>query len=161
MRKGQKGVAILEFALILPFLLILTFLTIDFGRAIWEYNTLTKAVRDASRYLATQPPGEKITQARNLMVYGKLTLDGTETPLAVNLSLANVPAPTDPPSTPACCTWQEVTTTAVNGSSIVIKTVTVRISGYTFNSMFTGAFGLPFGAITFPDITASMRTFLS
>jgi len=161
MNKGQRGVAIVEFALILPFLLILTFITIDFGRAIWEYNTLTKAARDASRYLAIQPPGEKITQARNLMVYGKLNLAGTETPLALNLSLANVPAPTDPPSPTDCCTWQEVTTTPVNGSSKVIKTVTVRITGYTFNSIFTNAFGLPFGAITFPAISATMRTYLS
>jgi hypothetical protein len=159
MKKGQRGVAIVEFALILPFLLILTMITIDFGRAVWEYNTLTKSVRDASRYLATQPPGEKITQARNLMVYGSLTNTGE--PLAAGLSLDNVPAPTDPPSTPECCTWQEVTTTPVNGSSKVIKTVTVRISGYTFNSMFINAFGLPFGAIPFPDITATMRAFLS
>ena len=151
MKKGQKGVAIIEFALILPFLLLLTFITTEFGRAIWEYNTLTKSVRDASRYLATQPVGEKITEARNLMVYGNLA--GTGTPLALNLSLTNVPAA-------SCCTWQEVTSTAVNGSAPVIRIVTVRISGYTFNSMFNSVLGLPFGPLTFPDITASMRTFL-
>jgi hypothetical protein len=158
MKKGQKGVAIVEFALILPFLLLLTFITTEFGRAIWEYNTLTKSVRDASRYLAIQPAGTKITEARNLMVYGNLT--GTGTPLAINLSLANVPAPTDPPSPPECCTWQEVTSTPVNGSAPLIKIVTVRITGYTFNSMFNSVLGLPFGPLTFPDITASMRTHL-
>lgn len=152
MKRAQRGVAIVEFALILPFLLILTFITTEFGRAIWEYNTLTKSVRDASRYLATQPPGEKITQARNLMVYGNLA--GNAPTLAVNLSLANVPADT-------CCTWQDITTTPVNGSSKTIKIVTVRITGYTFNSLFTNAFGLPFGAITFPEISATMRAYLS
>ena len=153
MKKGQKGVAIVEFALILPFLLLLTFVTTEFGRAIWEYNTLTKSVRDASRYLAIQPVGTKITEARNLMVYGKLNVTGADTPLALNLSLANVPVGT-------CCVWQEVTSTPVNGSAPVIRIVTVRITGYTFNSMFNSVLGLPFGPLTFPDITASMRTFL-
>ena len=151
MKKGQKGVAIVEFALILPFLLLLTFITTEFGRAIWEYNTLAKSVRDGSRYLSTQPPGTKITEARNLMVYGNLA--GTGTPLALGLSLTNVPAA-------SCCTWQTVTSTPVNGSAPVINTVTVRISGYTFNSMFNSVLGLPFGALTFPNVTATMRSYL-
>lgn len=154
MKKGQKGVAIVEFALILPFLLLLTFITTEFGRAMWEYNTLVKSVRDASRYLAIQPPGTKITEARNLMVYGKLTVTGSDVPLALNLSLANVPVDT-------CCVWQEVASTPVNGSAPLIKTVTVTITGYTFNSMFNSVLGLPFGAITFSNVSATMRTFLS
>ena len=55
---------------------------------------------------------------------------------------------------PAIPTWQTA------GTNPVINTVTVRISGYTFNSMFTTAFGLPFGAVTFSDITATMRSYL-
>ena len=155
MKNRQKGVAIVEFALILPFLLLLSFFTIEFGRAIWEYNTLTKSVRDGARYLSTQQQGNAaaITTARNLMVYGSYTNTGT--PLAIGL---------DPVKCPSCVpdpTWQPVTTTAVNGSSFLINTVTVRISGYQFNSMFTSVFGLPFGAITFSDITATMRSNLS
>jgi Flp pilus assembly protein TadG len=152
-KQAQKGVAIVEFALILPFLLLLTFITTEFGRAIWEYNTLTKSVRDASRYLAIQPVGTKITEARNLMVYGKLNVTGSDTPLALNLSLANVPVGT-------CCVWQEVTSTPVNGSAPVMRTVTVSITGYQFNSMFNSVLGLPFGQITFSDVSATMRTFL-
>lgn len=143
MKKVQRGVAIVEFALILPFLLLLTFITTEFGRAIWEYNTLAKSVRDGARYLATQPQGTKITEARNLMVYGNLA--GSGTPLALGLSTSNVPTPT----------WQTA------GTAPVINTVTVRISGYTFNSMFTSVLGIPFGALTFPDITATMRSYLS
>jgi Flp pilus assembly protein TadG len=140
----QKGVAIVEFALILPFLLLMTFFTTEFGRAIWQYNTLTKAVRDSARYLSLQTPGDAaaITKARNLTVYGNLS--GTGSPLAIGLSAANVPAPT----------WQTA------GTNPVINTVTVRITGYTFNSMFVSAFGLPFGAVPFADITATMRSYL-
>lgn len=157
MNRKQKGVAIVEFALVLPFLLLLTFITTEYGRAIWQYNTVTKSVRDAARYLSTQQPGTHITEARNLAVYGNLA--GTGTPLALGLTLENVPWPgTD--SKPPCCTWQEVTSTPVNGSAPLIKTVTVRISGYSFQSVFASALGVPFGTIVFSDITATMRSFL-
>jgi hypothetical protein len=142
MKTRQKGVAIIEFALILPYLLVLSFITTEFGRALWEYNTLTKAVRDSARYLTLQTPGTHIAEARNLMVYGNLA--GTGQPLAAGLSASNVPDPT----------WQEV------GSNPVINTVTVRIENYTFTSIFSSVFGLPFGTVEFSDIKATMRSFL-
>jgi Flp pilus assembly protein TadG len=142
MNRKQKGVALVEFALFLPFLLVLSIITFEFGRAIWQYNTLTKSVRDAARYLSLQTPGTKIAQARNLMVYGNL--GGTGTPLAMGLSTSHVPDPT----------WQTA------GTAPVINTVTVRISGYTFTPMFATAFGLPIGSMTYSDITATMRSYL-
>jgi hypothetical protein len=142
MNRKQHGVALVEFALILPFLLMLSIITFEFGRAIWQYNQLTKSVRDAARYLSIQTPGTKITQARNLMVYGNL--GGSGAPLVYGLSTSNVPDPT----------WQTA------GSAPVINTVTVRISGYQFNPMITSAFGLPIAAITYSDITATMRSYL-
>lgn len=144
---GQKGVAIIEFALVLPLMLLLTFMTTELGRAIYQYNTLTKSVRDSVRYLSTQPPGSAaaVTTARNLMVYGNPA--GTGSPLALGLSLSHVPAA-------SCCTWQTA------GANPVINTVTVRISGYTFNSLFPSAFGVNFGAFPFSDITATMRSYL-
>jgi Flp pilus assembly protein TadG len=145
MNRKQHGVALVEFALILPFLLILSITTVELGRAIWEYNTLTKSVRDAARYLSIQTPGTKVTQARNLMVYGNLS--GTGTPLAMGLTLSNVPDP-------GCCSWQTA------GSAPVINTVTVRISGYTFRPMFASAFGVSFATVTFSDIKATMRSYL-
>jgi Flp pilus assembly protein TadG len=145
MKKMQRGVAIVEFALILPFLLLLSFLATEFGRAVWQYNTLTKSVRDAARYLSIQAPGNPVemAKAQNLLVYGNLA--GTGGPLALGLSAANVSN---------CCTWQ------LAGTNPVINTVTVRISGYTFNSMFTTVLGVPFGTFTFSDITATMRSYL-
>jgi Flp pilus assembly protein TadG len=140
MRKNQSGTALVEFALVLPFILLLTMLTTEFGRAIYEYNVLTKSVRDAARYLSMQTPGTHETEARNLIVYGNLA--GTGTPLAIGLTPSHVPAPT----------WQPGV-----GTLPLINIVTVQVQGYTFNSMFTTVLGLPFGAITFADIRASMR----
>ncbi|MDP2254495.1 MAG: pilus assembly protein [Polaromonas sp.] len=142
MNQRQKGVALVEFALILPFLLLLSMITTEFGRAMYQYNTLTKSVRDASRYLSLQTPGTKITEARNLMVYGNTA--GTGTPLALGLTTAHVPDPT----------WQTA------GTNPVINTVTVRIQGYTFNSLFPSVFGISFGSIPFTPISATMRSYL-
>jgi Flp pilus assembly protein TadG len=146
MKIRQRGVALVELALIIPFLLLLTFITTEFGRAMFEYNAVTKATRDAVRYLSFQTPGTHIMEARNLMVYGNLA--GTGTPLARGLSLANVPAG-------SCCTWQ------TTGSNPVVTTITVRVSSYTFRPLFASVFGLSFadanGNIVFSDITATMR----
>jgi Flp pilus assembly protein TadG len=146
MKAKQSGVALVELALIIPLLLLLTFITTEFGRAMYEYNAVTKSTRDAVRYLSFQTPGTHIAEARNLMVYGNLA--GTGTPLVRGLSLANVPAA-------SCCTWQTA------GTNPVINTVTVRISGFTFHSLFISVFGVVFGDangdIVFSDITATMR----
>ncbi len=46
---GPRGQALVEFALILPVLLLLIFGLIDGGRLIFTYNTLQNAARDAAR----------------------------------------------------------------------------------------------------------------
>jgi Flp pilus assembly protein TadG len=144
--RTQHGAALVELALITPLLLLLTFITTEFGRAMYEYNAVVKSTRDAVRYLSVQTPGTHVTEARNLVVYGNT--GGTGSPLARGLSLSNVPAG-------SCCTWQSA------GANPIITTVTVRVSSYTFHSMFPSVIGVVFadanGNIVFSDITATMR----
>ena len=52
-RTRQHGIAMVEFAITLPLLLLLMFATAELGRLISQYNTLTKAVRDGARYAAS------------------------------------------------------------------------------------------------------------
>ena len=149
MRKKQDGVALIEFALALPLLLLLTVLTTEFGRALYEYNTLVKAVRDASRYLSVQDPSilttdpGKVTVAKRLAVYGNPA--GSGSPLAPGLDITNVPNPT----------WATV------GSSPSINTVTIRITGYKFKPLISNLFGFAIGnaagEIPYTDISATMR----
>jgi len=47
----QRGLAAIEFTMVLPFLLLLIFACAEFGRLMFQYNALNKTVRDASRYL--------------------------------------------------------------------------------------------------------------
>ncbi|GAB3445752.1 pilus assembly protein [Massilia solisilvae] len=140
MSKRQSGVALVEFAFILPLLLVLSLLAAELGRAVYRYNTTAKAVRDAARYLSVQTPGTHVTEARNLIVYGNLA--GTGMPLDTALGAGNVPAPT----------WQTA------GSDPLINTVTVRVSGYQFRPMIANMFGARYATITFSDITATMRS---
>lgn len=140
MANRQTGVALLEFAFILPLLLVLSLLAAELGRAVYRYNTTAKAVRDAARYLSVQTPGTHVAEARNLIVYGNLA--GTGSPLDTALGAANVPAPT----------WQTA------GSDPLINTVTVRVSGYQFRPMIANMFGARFATITFSDISATMRS---
>lgn len=52
-REKQRGVAMVEFAITLPLLLLLMLGTAELGRLISQYDTLTKAVRDGARYAAS------------------------------------------------------------------------------------------------------------
>ena len=150
MKHRQHGVAVVEFALVLPFLLLLAFITTEYGRALYQYNTITKSVRDAVRFLSIQDPGTMTTEAKNLVVYGSVTNTGA--PLAFGLSIDQVQAPT----------WQ------LKGADPVINTVTVTIAGcatsappcYKFVPLFSGAFGVNFGNINYADISATMRAAL-
>lgn len=49
----QRGLAAIEFTIILPFLLLLIFACAEFGRLLYQYNALNKTVRDATRYLSS------------------------------------------------------------------------------------------------------------
>ncbi|MGZ5200070.1 MAG: TadE/TadG family type IV pilus assembly protein [Telluria sp.] len=140
MKPRQQGVALVEFALVLPLLLVLTLAATELGRAVYRYNTTAKAVRDAVRYLAAQTPGTHTVEARNLIVYGNTA--GTGAPLDDGLTAANVAAPT----------WQTA------GSNPLINTVTVRVTGYRFRPMVANMVGTAFATITFSDITATMRS---
>lgn len=51
--KRQRGLAMVEFAITLPVLLLLMAATAELGHLIGQYDTLTNAVRDGARYAAS------------------------------------------------------------------------------------------------------------
>ena len=139
-RSLQRGTAAVELVLVLPMLLMLTFIVAECGRALVQYNTIARSVRDAARYLSVQTPGTHVAQARNLVVYGNPAGEGR--PLVAGLAPDNVPAPT----------WQTL------GADPAIPAVTVQVTGFRFTPMVASVFGLAVGPFAFGPIAATMRS---
>jgi Flp pilus assembly protein TadG len=57
-RARQLGVAAVEFAVLLPLLIVLMTAPLFIGRVLWHYTVAQKAAHDAARYLATVPEAE-------------------------------------------------------------------------------------------------------
>lgn len=53
--RDRRGGPLAEFALVLPFLLLLIFGGFEFGRIVYIQNIITKSVQDAARYAARHP----------------------------------------------------------------------------------------------------------
>lgn len=154
-RAHQRGLALIELGISIFLLITITFGITEFGRAVYQYNTLAKAVRDATRILSTRDPLDTAAkdQARCLAVYGTAALDcATDTtlvPLVPGLTLAMVNI-CDALTCPADHAFQ--------GSAPVISLVTVSIGGpnatpYTFVSIFS--FFVP--DIQFGPISVTMK----
>lgn len=67
--RSEEGAAVVEFALVLPILMILVFGIIDFARAFYTISTLVSAVREGARYAAVleQPlasPSQRLIRDR-------------------------------------------------------------------------------------------------
>jgi hypothetical protein len=102
--QSQKGVAAIEMTLLLPFMLLLVFATTELGRLMFQYNTLTKLVRDAGIFLSHNADTRQtsrlpnplidaecnncISKAKNLLVYGTINSGGI--PLLSGLTTSNV-----------------------------------------------------------------------
>lgn len=157
-RARQRGLALVELGISLFMLITIAFGITEFGRAIYQYNTLAKAVRDATRFLSTRDSLDSAAkdQARCQAVYGKATLtcatDASLVPLVPGLTLAMVSI-CDALACPADHSAQ--------GTAPVINLVTVSIGGpnatpYTFDSIFS--FVVP--DIQFGPIRATMKQVL-
>jgi Flp pilus assembly protein TadG len=94
MRKiKQKGSSTVEFAIMLPLLLLLVVMVAEFGILFYRLNAVTKSVQIAARYLSDVSVNNANTdtdktKARNLAVYGNAA--GTGTPVVPGFTAANI-----------------------------------------------------------------------
>lgn len=61
---SQRGTVLVEFALLLPFLFLLTFLVVDISRAFGFKNIVTQAAREGARYAVVQPTSASVDSLR-------------------------------------------------------------------------------------------------
>jgi Flp pilus assembly protein TadG len=94
----QRGIVAVEMAITLPFLLFLMLAISELGRVLFQSNMLTKATRDAARYLANeaivggtdviQIDAALVTATKNLLIYGKTAGGGN--PILPQLAPGNI-----------------------------------------------------------------------
>jgi Flp pilus assembly protein TadG len=90
--KGQKGTAAVEFAIILPLLILVLFGTVDFGLLLFNQQVITNASREGARAgIVSQTPrlthGEIKTVVENYCSTNLISFDGNTTPsIATNWS---------------------------------------------------------------------------
>jgi hypothetical protein len=104
-RSRNQGLAAVEMAIVLPVMLFLMLACAEIGRAMYQYNALTKAVRNGAIYLgqvALNPGTQimdltpaKIAAMKNIIVFGSPVEGGTA--VIPGFSTANVPSPPAPP----------------------------------------------------------------
>jgi Flp pilus assembly protein TadG len=89
LRRDERGVQLVELAVVLPILLVMFAAVAEFGRFYYEYTTLAKGARVGTRFLATaRTNGLDDTAAKNLVVYGNT--NGTGNPIISGLTTAHV-----------------------------------------------------------------------
>ena len=75
---SQQGLAVVEFAIALPLIILLALAVTELGRGLYQYNTLSKAVHDGARYLSDRAVNTVgalditglVTSTKNVVIYG-------------------------------------------------------------------------------------------
>jgi len=110
----ERGTQMLEFALLLPFLIVLFASAVEMGRMFYTYTTLQKSTTVGARYLSSalvtngSYSSADINAATSLVVCGKTSCSG-QTPIANNLTASSVTI--TPPGTAIGTRYVTVTVT--------------------------------------------------
>jgi Flp pilus assembly protein TadG len=89
----QRGSSTVEFALVLPLLLLLVMMVSALGIRFYQLNAVTKSVQITARYLSEVSVNNTITEtnianAKKLAVYGNITSTGA--PIISDFTIANI-----------------------------------------------------------------------
>ncbi|MGH9969443.1 MAG: TadE/TadG family type IV pilus assembly protein [Pyrinomonadaceae bacterium] len=115
--KDDRGVQLVELAIVLPIFLMLFGAAAEFGRYFYEYTTLAKASRAGTRYLITAAVNaNEDAKAKNIIVYGNVA--GTGSPVLPGLTTANI------------------LITRQGGVPVLPQTVTVSVTGFKHQPIF-------------------------
>ena len=123
-KRSRRGSALLEFAIAASILVPLFTGTVQFGYTLYVYNNLQSGVRGGSRYASMRsydsssatPSTEYSTCVKNMVIYGNP--DGTGQPVSRGLTASNVQV-------------------QPNMHGAAPKSITVQITGYTIDAVFT------------------------
>jgi Flp pilus assembly protein TadG len=91
MGRNEVGAALVEFALLAPFLIFLGLGVSELGRFLYQYRLVLDGLRDGARYLArVQNPSDATSQTRAANLAVTATIDGTGAARVTGWVAANV-----------------------------------------------------------------------
>ncbi|MBR8346007.1 pilus assembly protein [Burkholderia ambifaria] len=167
-RSRMRGVAAVEFALVLMPMIVLATGVAEFGRAIYQYETLTKATRNAARYLSVFLPNDSaypLAAAQCLVVYGSTTCGSAGTELVPGLTTSMVIVcdathstdcgdASDPTQFANLPTYDSTNNAPSGTATGSINLVEVKVKGYQYQPIpaYPGL-----SSITFGNIVTVMR----
>jgi len=111
--QAQRGVAMVEFAIALPLLLLLLLAVAEFGRMLYHYNNLLQANRDAVRYLAGKAWNGNL---------GQVEINPVVEAMTKNLAVYGVPMPQSGYEVVPGLTTANVTISAVGSEHVQVST---------------------------------------
>lgn len=129
--KSERGAALVEFTLVLPFLMLLAAGVSEFGLIMHQQQIMTKSVRDAARYAARSPVAFKSCPINAQPEWGQIAAD-TQT-VALRGSV-NAGAPL------LLATWNSAGQVTVNGG--------VCVAAGALNSPAGGGNNIPIITVT-------------
>lgn len=88
--KRQEGAVAVEFALVIFLMMMLVAGVVEFGRAFWYLDTLTKATRDGARYLSNVTLNNTNIATAQLKVVSAVNDAGIAETVNVSVSCLNV-----------------------------------------------------------------------
>ena len=117
--RDQRGGALAELAILVPFLIITAATVAELGRLFQTYTSLSKATRTAARYMSNNSYEEfYINRAKQMALCGKIACTGGDEVVG-GLTLENIDITANP-----------------EGGAGNPTTVTVSIRDYSFQPMF-------------------------
>jgi len=125
----QRGTMTIEFIIVAPILLLLMLGISEFGHAMYQYNALTKAVRDGARYLAANT---------TVGSTGYILIDSTDLANTVNLVVYGNTAGSGTPKLPGLST-SDITVSCLGGGTICPGVDHIVVSAqYPYQSILAG-----------------------
>lgn len=121
--RREEGAVLVEFAITLPLILILAFLSVESMRLFWSYQAAIAGVRDATRYLARVAPADLCTSGGVVTGYATQLKGIVETTIS---GAALFPAGVRVTSLTATHTC--VTSLALRQASVPVATVSANVS---------------------------------
>jgi Flp pilus assembly protein TadG len=145
-RRPQRGLAMVEFVITAPVLLLLMCGTVEFGQFLIQYSTLSDAVRNAARYVA----GAALNGTDGLLLQGGAwnTLAGQGRNLAVYGNAAGAGTAL----LPSLTTAQIVVTEDTANNNITVT------AAYPYQSLFGAAMPTFFGGSIATNYTLRIST---